>query len=303
VSPPRAGGTAVTIHGRTVAFRREGPRGAPALLLVHGIAGNRATWDEVVPRLAADHDVIALDLPGHGASDPPIGDYSTGAYACVLRDLLEVLEVDAATIVGHSLGGGVTMQFAYQFPELMQRMVLVNSGGLGREVSALVRSASLPGSELVIPLLASAPVRLAGRLTGQALRAIGRPPSVDQREAGAALGGLADAETRRAFIGTVRSLMDVRGQRVSATNRLYLADAIPTLIVWGARDSILPVAHGREAAEAMPASRLEVFEDSGHFPHVDRPDRFAELLAAFVADTPASTFDRAHLRRLLLTAH
>jgi pimeloyl-ACP methyl ester carboxylesterase len=290
----------VVIHGRTVAFRRAGPRDAPAVLLVHGIAGNASTWDAVLPLLARDHDVIALDLPGHGASDPPIGDFSTGAYACVLRDLLEVLEVDGATIVGHSLGGGVTMQFAYQFPELMQRMVLVNSGGLGREVSAIVRAASLPGSELVIPVLASSPVRLAGRLTGRALAAIGRAPSVDQREAGSSLAGLADPDARRAFIGTVRSLMDVRGQRVSATNRLYLADAIPTLIVWGAHDTIIPIAHGREAAEAMPASHLEVFDDSGHFPHVDRPDRFARLLGAFVADTPASTFDRAQLRRRLL---
>jgi pimeloyl-ACP methyl ester carboxylesterase len=292
----------VTIHGRTVAFRREGPLDAPTLLLVHGIAGNRSTWDAVMPLLAEEHDVIALDLPGHGASDLPIGDYSTGAYACVLRDLMEVLEVDGATLVGHSLGGGVTMQFAYQFPDLMQRMVLVNSGGLGREVSAIVRAASLPGSELVIPLLASSPMRFAGRLTGRALRAVGRPPSVDQREAGTALAGLADAQTRRAFIGTVRSLMDVRGQRVSATNRLYLADAIPTLIVWGAHDTIIPVAHGREAAEAMPASTLDVFADSGHFPHVDQPERFAALLAGFVADAPASTFDRAELRRRLLAA-
>jgi pimeloyl-ACP methyl ester carboxylesterase len=285
-----------------VAYRRAGPRDAPTLLLVHGIAGNGSTWDAVLPPLAREHDVIALDLPGHGASDPPLGDYSTGAYACVLRDLLEVLEVDGATIVGHSLGGGVTMQFAYQFPELMQRMVLVNSGGLGREVSAIVRAAALPGSELVIPLLASSPVRLAGRVTGRALRAVGRGPTVDQLEAGASLAGLSDAETRRAFIGTVRSLMDVRGQRVSATNRLYLADAIPTQIVWGANDTIIPVAHGREAAEAMPGSRLDVFEDSGHFPHVDAPDRFAALLADFVATAPASTFDRSQLRKRLLTA-
>lgn len=291
---------AVLLHGRRVAYRRQGS--GPAVLLVHGIAGNASTWEAVVPLLAADHDVIALDLPGHGASDPPIGDYSTGAYACVLRDLLEVLEVDAATIVGHSLGGGVTMQFAYQFPELMLRMVLVDSGGLGREVSAIVRAAALPGSELVIPLLASAPARLAGRLTGAALGAVGRGPSVDQRESGRALAGLADAETRRAFIGTVRSLMDVRGQRVSATNRLYLADAIPTQIVWGANDTIIPVAHGREAAAAMPGARLEVFDASGHFPHVDQPERFAALVGAFIAQTPASTFDRSALRARLLAS-
>jgi pimeloyl-ACP methyl ester carboxylesterase len=290
----------VLIHGRRVAFRRRGS--GPVLLLVHGIAGSASTWDASIELLARDHDVIALDLPGHGASDPPIGDYSTGAYACVLRDLLEVLEVDGATLVGHSLGGGVTMQFAYQFPELTARMVLVSSGGLGREVSALVRAAALPGSDLVIPLLASAPARLAGRLTGAALSAVGRPPSVDARESGRSLAGLADADARRAFIGTVRSLMDAGGQRVSAVNRLYLAEAIPTLIVWGAHDAIIPIAHGRAAAEALPGAQLTCFEDSGHFPHVDQPERFARELAAFVAATPASTFDRAALRARLLSA-
>jgi pimeloyl-ACP methyl ester carboxylesterase len=290
----------VVLHGRRIAYRRTGS--GPAIVLLHGIAGRGSSWDAVAQRLAADHDVIALDLPGHGDSDPPVGDFSTGAYACTLRDLLTVLEVESATIVGHSLGGGIAMQFSYQFPERVQRMVLVSSGGLGREVSPLVRAAGLPGSELVVPVLASAPARFAGRALGAALSAVGRPPDTDLREAGLAVGSLADPGTRRAFLGTVRSLMDARGQRVSATDKLYLAEDIPTLIVWGARDSIIPVAHGRAAAEAMRGSRFELFEAAGHFPQLDEPDRFALLLRAFVADVPAAAHDPERLRRRLAAA-
>jgi pimeloyl-ACP methyl ester carboxylesterase len=288
----------VSLHGRTIAYRREG-RGS-TIVLVHGIAGTAATWDAVVPLLARDHDVIAPDLPGHGASDPPVGDYSTGAYACALRDLLEVLEVDTATVVGHSLGGGIAMQFSYQFPERVERLVLVSSGGLGREVSAAVRAAGLPGSELVVPLLASAPARGAGRVLGAALRAAGRPPSTDLREGAKSLATLGHGPTRRAFIGTVRSLMDSRGQRVSATDRLYLTEDIPTLLVWGAHDTIIPVAHGHDAARAMPGSRMELFADAGHFPHIEEPERYAALLSDFVAAASAATVDRGRLRRRLV---
>jgi pimeloyl-ACP methyl ester carboxylesterase len=291
---------AVVVHGRRIAYRRGGH--GPAIVLVHGIAGRGAGWEPVAERLRARYDVIVPDLPGHGDSDPPVGDYSTGAYACALRDLLEVLEVGPATIVGHSLGGGVAMQFSYQFPERVERLVLVSSGGLGREVSALVRAAGLPGSELVVPLLASAPVRAAGRVLGAALTAIGRPPDTDLREAAASLGSLHDAGARRAFLGTVRSLVGQRGQRVSATDRLYLTEDIPTLIVWGGRDAIIPAAHGHAAAAAMPGSRLELFPEAGHFPQLDEPERFAELLASFVADVAPAASDPARLRRLLTAA-
>lgn len=287
----------VVLHGRRVAYRRAGRGGA--IVLVHGIAGTSATWDAVVPALARGADVIAPDLPGHGDSDPPVGDYSTGAYACAVRDLLELLDVDTATVVGHSLGGGIAMQFAYQFPERVERLVLVSSGGLGREVSPLVRSAALPGSELVMPLLASPPARGAARVLGAALRAAGRDPGTDLREVARSVGSLADGGARRAFVGTVRSLLDHRGQRVSATDRLYLAEDVPTLVVWGARDRIIPVDHGRAAAEAIRGSRLEVFHAAGHFPHIDEPRRFADLVVGFVADTPAARYDRARLRRRL----
>ncbi|HEY8582754.1 MAG TPA: alpha/beta fold hydrolase [Capillimicrobium sp.] len=289
----------VVLHGHRVAYRREGRGNGPTIVLVHGIAGTKETWDSVVPALAAANEVIALDLPGHGGSEPPLGDYSIGAYANALRDLLELLEIEAATIAGHSLGGGVAMQFSYQFPERVQRLVLVNSGGLGREVSPFVRAAALPGAELVVPLLASLPARQAGRLVGAALAAVGQPPGTDLREGARSLAALSHAPSRRAFLGTVRALMNPLGQRVAASDKLYLAEEVPTLLVWGSEDHIIPVSHGQAACRTIPGCRFEVFEGAGHFPHIDEPERFAALLTDFVATTAPADYDRERLRAAL----
>lgn len=298
-----AGTETVVLHGHRVAFRRvaRSPP-APTIVLVHGIAGTMETWDSVVPALAETNEVIVLDLPGHGGSEPPLGDYSIGAYANTLRDLLELLKVDTATIAGHSLGGGVAMQFSYQFPERVERLVLVNSGGLGREVSPFVRAAALPGAELVVPLLASGPARQAGRLVGAVLSAVGQAPGTDLREGARSLASLHHAPSRRAFLGTVRALMNPLGQRVAASDKLYLAEEVPTLVVWGSEDHIIPVSHGRDAARTIPGCRFEVFEGAGHFPHIDEPERFAALLADFVATTAPATYDRERLREALAGA-
>jgi pimeloyl-ACP methyl ester carboxylesterase len=154
----------VELHGQTVTYHRAGS--GPVLLLVHGITSSSRTWREVMPALAEDFDVIAPDLPGHGRSGKPRGDYSLGAYASGLRDLLVVLGVRSATVVGHSLGGGIAMQFAYQFPERVERLVLVDSGGLGDEVSLVLRAATLPGAEFVLPLLFGPVPRTAGKAVG-----------------------------------------------------------------------------------------------------------------------------------------
>ena len=151
----------IVLHGHRVFFRSAGS--GPAVVLVHGITSTSATWANVLPYLAERFTVIAPDLLGHGESAKPRGDYSLGAYASGIRDLLIALGHDRATFVGHSLGGGVAMQLAYQFPEHCERLVLVSSGGLGRDISALLRAASLPGSELVLPLLVDARLLGAGR--------------------------------------------------------------------------------------------------------------------------------------------
>jgi pimeloyl-ACP methyl ester carboxylesterase len=253
-----------------------------------------------MPGLAEHYDVIAPDLLGHGRSAKPRGDYSLGAYASGLRDLLVALEVPSATVVGHSLGGGVAMQFAYQFPERVERLVLVDSGGLGAEVSLVLRAATLPGAEYVLPLLASAPLRGAGALAGSVLGRVGLSASADVKGMAEGFDSLGDASARRAFVHTARSVIDPTGQRVDATDRLYLAEHVPSLIVWGERDRMIPVKHGREAHERMPNSRFEVFDGAGHFPFNDDPDRFVALLHEFIATTVPACFDDDLVRRLML---
>jgi pimeloyl-ACP methyl ester carboxylesterase len=287
----------ITLHGNRVSFLRAGE--GPPLLLLHGIAGSRDTWAPLIPALSDEFTVIVPDMLGHGTSAKPRGDYSLGAYAAGARDLLLALGHESATVVGHSLGGGVAMQFAYQFPAHTERLALVSSGGLGQDVSIVLRAATLPGSEIVLPLITKAWVTGTGRRIGGWLGAIGLQPSADMTEIARGYASLADPEARAAFIHTARSVIDHRGQRVSARDRLYLAESVPTLIVWGDRDRIIPCEHGREAAAAMPGSRFELIEGAGHFPHLDRPIQFSRLLARFVNETEPATLDVETVRRLL----
>jgi pimeloyl-ACP methyl ester carboxylesterase len=290
----------IQIHGHRVRYRTASSDPAnPVLLLVHGIAGSSQTWEEIIPALARDYTVIAPDLLGHGESAKPRGDYSLGAYASGLRDLLAVLGHDRATVVGHSLGGGIAMIFAYQFPERTERMVLVDSGGLGREVSIALRAASLPGSEYVLPLLFSTPLLRAGGAIAGALGKLGLQTGPDMEEVARGVASFADVHTRTAFVHTVRAVIDPAGQRVSARDRLYLADGMPTLIIWGENDPIIPIEHGRAAAELIAGSRMETFPGAGHFPHRDDPMRFIDVLQDFLATTEPAWIDDNVARRLL----
>lgn len=271
----------VHLHGHRMSVRIGGTEG-PVLLLLHGLLGSGASFGPALDELARTHRVIAPDLLGHGASEKPSGDYSLGSLATLVRDLVVVLGVESATVVGHSLGGGVAMQLAYQFPAVVERLVLVDSGGLGRAVSPALRAVALPGAEWVIPAVFNPyAARAAARLARPFQRFT--PPALGQVVAG--LATLADSEARAAFVQTARSVIDVRGQRVSATDRLYLAAAMPLLLVWGGRDPVIPVAHAHALAEQLPGSRLVVFEGAGHFPQVEEPTRFAGVVAEFVATT------------------
>ena len=287
----------ITLHGNQVSFLRAGE--GPAVLLLHGIAGSYETWAPLIPALADEFTVIAPDMLGHGCSAKPRGDYSLGAYASGARDLLLALGHESATIVGHSLGGGVAMQFAYQFPVHTERLALVSSGGLGDEVSVILRAATLPGSELVLPLITKAWVTDTGRRIGGWLDALGLQPSADITEIARGYATLADPEAREAFICTARSVIDYRGQRVSARDRLYLAESVPSLIVWGERDRIIPCSHGQRAAGEMPGSRFELFEGAGHFPHLARPIPFCRLLARFINETEPAELDAEEVQRML----
>jgi pimeloyl-ACP methyl ester carboxylesterase len=290
----------LTLHGHRVRYLTAGS--GPPLVLVHGITSSADTWTEAMRGLARDHTVIAPDLLGHGASAKPRGDYSLGAYASGVRDLLAALGHDRVTLVGHSLGGGVAMQFAYQFPERTERLVLVSSGGLGREVNFLLRAAALPGAELVLPLLVPAWLERAVGAAGWAGERLGLRARPDLGEVVRGFLSLNDSEARAAFIHTLRAVIDHGGQRVDSRDRLYLASHLPTLVVWGERDPIIPVAHAHGAHEAMPGSRLEVFAASGHFPHMDDTVRFVEVLREFLATTEPAQLDPETLRSRLLAA-
>src|SRR3954453_5365842 len=282
----------IELHGHSVAYRMAGS--GPVLLLIHGIAGTSAVWDEVFADLTADHTVIAPDLPGHGASGAPAGDYSLGAMAATLRDLLLTLGHERATVVGHSLGGGVAMQFSYLFPEHTERLVLISSGGLGRSVNPVLRMAALPGAEIVTTQLGRA-TRLAGRVIPSGMLPSGRVAA----ELGRSVAALADGQTREAFHNTLRAVVGPDGQRVFAGDRLYLAEEMPTLIIWGERDAIIPVGHGRRAHAAMPGSRLVVLETAGHFPPLEDSAGTIRAMRDFIETEPPAQPDPNRFRDLL----
>ncbi|MDG1266328.1 MAG: alpha/beta fold hydrolase [Ilumatobacter sp.] len=288
----------VTIHGHSVGYRRAGSSNAQTILLIHGLAGSSKTWDAVIDELAVDYDVIAPDLLGHGESAKPLGDYSLGAFASGLRDFLAVLDVRSATVVGHSFGGGVAMQLAYQHPHLTDRLVLVGSGGLGREVSPLLRLLALPGAEYLMPIGIPKPVVERATDVG---RFLGRKNIRSEHlgELWRAYSSLAGAENRQAFVRTMRGVIEAGGQKVDASDRLYLAARVPTMIVWGDIDGVIPVSHAHRAHRAIENSRLEILKGVGHFPHVESPDMFVSSVLNFMGSTAAGSDDRS-LREVLL---
>jgi pimeloyl-ACP methyl ester carboxylesterase len=283
----------LTLHGHSVTYLQKGT--GPVLLLIHGMAGSLETWRSVVDPLARNATVLAVDLPGHGTSGPGGGDYSLGSLASGLRDVLTMLGHERATLIGHSLGGGIAMQFSYQFPEMTERLVLVSSGGLGLEVNPVLRAASLPGANLFLSVTAEATRRASG-LAGRVLRATHSPSRPALDELVRSYASLADADRRSAFLATVRSVVGLSGQTVRAGDRLYLAKDLPVLLMWGADDPIIPVEHAISAHELLPHSTLAVFDGVRHFPQVEAPQQFVEALEDFCARTEPVVFDAATWR-------
>jgi pimeloyl-ACP methyl ester carboxylesterase len=273
----------IDIHGVQHAVVDEG-EGDEVVLLIHGMAGSAYTWRAVLPQLAKKYRVIAPDLLGHGQSSKPRTDYSLGAFAVGLRDLLDELGVDSATVVGHSLGGGVAMQFLYQHPDYCRRLVLIGSGGLGPDVGWILRLLAAPGAEFVMPVIAPPPVLRAGNAVRSWLSTAGlRSPR--GAEIWAAYSSFADGATRGAFLRTLRSVVDYRGQSVSALNRLNLREGLPVLAIWGEEDNIIPVDHAYSALKARPDCRLEILPGVGHFAQVEAPTEVIELIDEFISTT------------------
>ncbi|QBJ98246.1 alpha/beta hydrolase [Rhodococcus sp. ABRD24] len=293
-----------TIHGYRRAFRMAGE--GPAVLLLHGIGDNSSTWNEIIPHLAQNYTVIAPDLLGHGRSDKPRADYSVAAYANGMRDLLSVLGIDKVTVVGHSLGGGVAMQFAYQFPHMVDRLALVSTGGVTKDVHPLLRLISMPVVNEALKLLripgAITTVRVVGEVISRLHGSPLRPGAIlhDTPDLVRVLGALPDPTAYEAYLRTLRSVVDWRGQVVTMLDRCYLTENLPVQLIWGDRDSVIPISHGHLAHSAMPGSRLEIFEGAGHFPFRDDPLRFLSVVEDFLQSTAPLEFDETRWRNLLM---
>lgn len=277
------------LHGDSVAYRDEGD--GEALLLIHGMAASSESWRSVLPQLSKKYRVIAPDLLGHGQSAKPrFSDYSLGAFAVWLRDLLDELGVSQATVVGHSLGGGVAMQFVYQHPDYVKRLVLISSGGLGPDVGLILRLLSAPGAELVLPVVAPQFVLTAGNKLRSWLSAAGIQ-SPRGAEMWSAYSSLSDPATRQSFLRTLRSVVDYHGQAVSAVSKLGLRTHLPIMAIWGERDDIIPVDHAHAAHEVRPDVRLELLPNVGHFAQVEAPNNVVELIEDFIATTDVRPVD------------
>jgi pimeloyl-ACP methyl ester carboxylesterase len=271
----------VVLHGHDLSYVDSGS--GPVVLFIHGILGSQRQWEHLVDSMDDDHRVLLPDLFGHGESAKPLGDYSLSAHAAAMRDLLDHLGIERVTLVGHSLGGGIAMQFSYLFPERVEHLVLVSSGGLGREVNVMLRSATLPGAAQVLSVIASPRVLTRVEALGRGASRLGWRPGADISAAWRGFSALGDRESRRAFLATTRAVIDLGGQSISAHDHLDGSQPVPTMVVWGSKDRMIPASHALSLEEALPDCRIEIFEGAGHFPHLEDPDRFARVLRDFIA--------------------
>ncbi len=278
--------------GHLTYYREAGPQDGAVVVLLHGLASDSGTWDQAITPLAERGlRVIAPDLLGHGESAKPAISYSLERFAAGLRDLVRTLDLPPMTVAGHSLGGAIAMYFAYHYPEHTARLVLVASGGLGKDVHPVLRAAALPGAHSVLRLLVNrrtAVVYRAARLH-RTLR-LSQPAVANLRRAGRAL---ASPDSRSAFFVTLRSVITPAGQVGSMLDARYLAELTPTLIIWTERDHVIPVSHAYATHRHLPGSRLELFPGASHEPHRRYPDRFADVLADFVTTTDPAPTDPA----------
>ena len=285
------------LHGHEVIYRTAGS--GPPVVIVHGMVNSSKHWRDVALKLAEKHTVIVPDLIGHGDSAAVRGDYSIGAHAAVIRDLLSAIGIESATFVGHSLGGGIAMQFFYQFPHKVERLALVSSGGLGQDVSPMLRGAALPGAAGFV--WAASHRSILGMLDGIAAVGgkAGWKKAVYLKALTRALRPLQDPGARQAFLNSLRSVIDIHGQKVSAVDRLYLLGPVETLIVWGEKDRTIPIEHGIAAHDLIPHSRLETLPRAAHFPNLEDPSGLADVLDRWLAETKPFTLSEEDWAELI----
>lgn len=286
-----------SLHGYRRAFRMAGA--GPAVLLLHGIGDNSLAWEPLFNELSEEFTVIAPDFLGHGFSDRPRADYSVSAFANGMRDLLTFLDIERVTVVGHSLGGGVAGQFAYQYPELVERLVFVATGGVTKDVNPLLRAMSLPFSEYVLGAVSIPGVFSSFSAIARTLKNLPTARFTDNNEIVRVLERMPEKGSAEVFARTLRSVVDWRGQVVTMLDRCYLSASIPTLIVWGSDDQVIPVAHAQMLHSAMPGSQMVVFDGAGHFPFRDDPERFLKLFLTFMSSTNPATISRSDVKAAL----
>lgn len=271
-----------------VAYRYLPGIGEP-VLLVHGVGADQQTWQLIPTQLqAAGRAVITVDLLGHGDTAAQGDDFSLSAQAAMVRDLIDHLGVDRVHLVGHSVGGGISMQFAAESPERVSSLTLISSGGLGREVSGSLRASLLPGSASAIGVMTHQVVTVPMRQVIRLLALVGVENRDFSERTVDALERLQDRGRRRAFLETLRSVVGLTGQRLSVLDHLEILDPGRLLIIWGEADPMVPVEHGRRLNELLPGSRLVLIPEAGHEPYVDDP----EIIVREILAHTASNLDR-----------
>jgi len=273
------------VNGLRIGWRDSGPADGHPIVMIHGLVESSRTWDKVTPYFNDTYRVISIDLLGHGASSAPIygADYSVPALATHVRDLMLMESVDHATVIGHSLGGGVALQLAYLWPKMVSRLVLEDAGGLGRSVSPILRLLAIPGLADPFIHLAVSPRTVGIARRAAELAGMHRHGKIEDWFRAAEL--LATRSNRRAVLSLIRGVIGSAGQRVSAADRLHITAHLPVLVIWGERDSIIPVGHARRAERMMPGARVEYFPKSGHFPHLDDSEGFSRVVREFLETT------------------
>jgi EmrB/QacA subfamily drug resistance transporter len=302
--------TRVTVlHGSRVVYRTAG-HGQP-IVLIHGLLDSGATWRKVAPVLALNHRVIVPDLLGHGDSDGPAGaDYSIFSHALLVRDLLAELQVERATVVGHSLGAGVAMGLAYACPERVDRLAILSAGGIGQDLTPTLRAAALPGADWLARTLGSRPCLRAIR-AGAWLASVagGRRLGRGLVEAARMLERIGDAGRRSAFLESARAVINVRGQKSSAL-RLMPSYRMPLFVLWGTHDRVIPARHAELIQEVRPDAQVVLLDGVGHSPHLARPTVVAEALSTWISQAqrprprprPGTGFGTAGAQDALVTA-
>jgi pimeloyl-ACP methyl ester carboxylesterase len=270
--------------GWLMSYQDLGPLDGPVVLLVHGIMSDSTTWTRAARLLAENgHRVLAPDLLGHGESDKPADGYQLADFAASLATLLAELKATEVTVVGHSFGGAVAMQLAYDHPEVVRRLVLVSAGGLGRRVHPVLRAATLPGAHNLVRMVVNS--RTAALYRRPQLHRSLRLSSDAVSTLGRAGRGLVSPDGRMAFFQTVRGVIGPFGQRGSLLELDYVRLDLPTLIVWSERDPVLPVAHAYATHAHLPHSSLQVFPGASHRPHHHSARRFAQVVSDFITAT------------------